>query len=114
MSKAFWKKNKVYHCQVAAPLSNLLIQLSAQVAIFPDQVAASLSKEQLMTTQTIRQMIEQFIADTNEAALVNDGLAVVFYDEGETIPLTDLGYNKQYGFYKLSLFPDVENEAKTE
>lgn len=68
-----------------------------------------------MTIQTIRQMIADYIRDTpNEAKLVNDGLAVVFRDENETIPLTDLGYNSKYGFYKLSLFPDVTNEAKTE
>ena len=68
-----------------------------------------------MTIQTIREMVNQFIRDNpNEAAFVNDGLAVVFYDENETIPLTDLGYNREYGFYKISLFPDVENEAKTE
>ncbi len=69
-----------------------------------------------MTTQkTIREMITDYIRNTiDKAALVNDGLAVVFYDENETIPLTDLGYNSKLGFYKLSLFPDVENEAKTE
>ncbi len=69
----------------------------------------------MIPQKTIHEMIADFIENTpNEAAFVLDGLSVVFYDENETIPLTDLGYNSEYGFYKLSLLPDVKNEAKTE
>ncbi|MCL4301143.1 MAG: hypothetical protein KJ077_35755 [Anaerolineae bacterium] len=41
-----------------------------------------------------------------------DGLAgVLFLDEGEHIPFTDLGYHDDYGFYRLSALPEVKNQA---
>lgn len=61
--------------------------------------------------KTIRQMIIEFIRDTGEAILVNDEMAVNFLDSGETIALVDLGYNHEYGFFQLSLFPGVKNEC---
>ena len=60
--------------------------------------------------------VEKMIAD-----YVNSGMAkiverdeqrgVVFLGDDEFIPFDDLGYNSELGFYRLSLFPDVQNEA---
>ena len=36
---------------------------------------------------------------------------VLFWDEGEFIPLGDLGYNSTLGYYRLSAFPDALNEC---
>ena len=62
----------------------------------------------------IREMIQQYIADTGEAHLETraDGEGVVFHDEGEFILLSDLAYNSSLGFFKVSLFPDAPREAE--
>lgn len=64
---------------------------------------------------TIQEMIEQHIQQYGTAAAVvatvDDIEGVIFMDEGEFIPFYDLGYNRELGFYRLSLFPDVQNEA---
>lgn len=64
--------------------------------------------------KTIREMIEEFISTTGEAHLENraDGEWVVFHDEGESIPLSDLAYNATLGFFQVSLFPNEPRECK--
>lgn len=54
----------------------------------------------------IRDMVEQYIRETGQARLAElDGQAVVeFLDEGEVIPLSDLAYSSELGFYRKSLF----------
>ena len=63
---------------------------------------------------TIEQMVTATIRDTGEAEITGQEgqRGVLFFDEGEFIPFADLGYNSRLGFYRLSQFPDVENEAE--
>lgn len=63
--------------------------------------------------QPIQEMIQDYIRDTGQAHLEhrNGYHGVVFHDEDEFIPLADLGYNQQIGFYRLSRFPDEENQS---
>lgn len=62
----------------------------------------------------ISSVIQAFITDTGgEAHWENRSgeWGIVFHDENEFIPLSDLAVNKRLGFYKISLFPDVINDA---
>lgn len=61
----------------------------------------------------IEKMIVDFIREDGPAqcGFQGDEDGVMFLDEHEFIPWSDLGYNSDLGFYRLSLFPDVENEA---
>lgn len=44
-----------------------------------------------------------------------DGLAgVLFHDENEFIPFDDLNYNNEYGYYRLSQFPDLQRDCTNE
>lgn len=54
----------------------------------------------------IRILVEQYIRETGQARLTElDGTpAVEFLDEGEVIPLADLAYSSELGFYRKSLF----------
>lgn len=36
---------------------------------------------------------------------------VLFYDENEFIPFDELNYNSTYGYYRISLLPDIEREC---
>lgn len=65
--------------------------------------------------KSVDTMIDEYIRDTGTAKRVYQGgrAGVIFLDEGEFIPLTDLGYNTNIGFYRISRFPDVKNEAET-
>lgn len=46
---------------------------------------------------------------------VKNGVAgALFHDEAEFIPFSDLGYNKELGYYRLSQFPDWPNECSNE
>lgn len=70
----------------------------------------ALPREQLL----IASVIQQFIEDTNEAHWHTNELGingVVFHDENSFMPLSDLGVSKQIGFYQLSHFPSVVNDA---
>lgn len=62
--------------------------------------------------QNIREAIQRFIYDTGAARFaVQDGRAgVVFADESEFIPLAELGYNANYGFFRQSALPQVASE----
>lgn len=65
----------------------------------------------------IRNLILNYINETPDAARfdVRGGVAgVVFTDEDEFIPLADLAYNSQIGFYRLSELPDVEPATTNE
>lgn len=35
---------------------------------------------------------------------------VIFHDENEFIPFDDLNYNSEYGYYRLSQFPDLQRD----
>ena len=39
---------------------------------------------------------------------------IVFHDENEFIPFTDLNYNNEFGYYRLSLFPDLPRDCTNE
>lgn len=68
-------------------------------------------------SENIRDAVLRYIYETPGAAHfdVQSGRAgVVFTDEGEFIPLADLAYNSELGFYQISLFPDVEPETAAE
>lgn len=39
---------------------------------------------------------------------------IVFEDEGEFIPFSDLGYNPKYGYSRLSALPDVPSDCTNE
>lgn len=63
----------------------------------------------------IQDLISEYIQDTGLARLEtlrNGERGVRFLDEGEFIPWSDLGFSDTYGFYRLSLLPDVTNEAE--
>ena len=65
----------------------------------------------------IRDAVLRYIYETPGAARfdVQSGRAgVVFTDEGEFIPLADLAYSRELGFYQISQFPDVEPETTNE
>lgn len=55
---------------------------------------------------SILELVEQYIRETRQARLTEmDGEpAVEFLDEGEIIPLADLAYSSELGFYRRSLF----------
>lgn len=55
---------------------------------------------------SIRELVERYIRETGQARLTElDGEpAVEFLDEGEVIPLSDLAYSSELGFYRRSLF----------
>jgi hypothetical protein len=60
----------------------------------------------------IREMMVRYVNEGNARFDVQDGRAgVVFLDENEFIPLEDLNYNRQLGFFRVSAFPDAEQEA---
>lgn len=39
---------------------------------------------------------------------------VLFADENEFIPFGDLNYNNEYGYYRLSLFPDIQRDCEND
>lgn len=39
---------------------------------------------------------------------------VIFHDENEFIPFTDLNYNNEYGYYRMSRFPDIQRDCTNE
>jgi hypothetical protein len=63
---------------------------------------------------TIYEMIQEYVTEDPRFGHIeerNGEMGIVFHDENEFIPLADLGYNSQLGFYRLNLFPDAKNEA---
>lgn len=69
----------------------------------------ALPREQLL----IASVLQQFIEDGGVARWQNrsgvDG--ILWTDENQWMPLSDIGVNKQLGFYQLSVFPDQANDA---
>ena len=67
-------------------------------------------------SKTIREHIRQYIDEVGLARFeTRDGVeGVLWLDENEWYPLSDAGLNQQLGFYRISHFPDVVNEAKEE
>ena len=58
-------------------------------------------------------------------AAINDGLpaefaqrdgkaGVLFHDEGEFVPFDDLNVNREYGYYRLSQFPNLQRDCTNE
>lgn len=39
---------------------------------------------------------------------------VIFHDENEFIPFVDLNYNSEYGYYRMSKFPDLQRDCTNE
>jgi len=39
---------------------------------------------------------------------------VIFHDENEFIPFDDLNYNSEYGYYRLSQFPNLQRDCTNE
>lgn len=64
--------------------------------------------------ENITDHVTRYIHQTNGAHYdVQDGVSgVVFHDEGEFIPLSDLAYSERLGFFKRSLFPDEPTVAE--
>lgn len=65
----------------------------------------------------IRLAIQRFIAEDPQAARfeLRDGRPGVFFTDDQVfIPLADLGYNSELGFYALSLSPDVTPDTTNE
>ena len=65
---------------------------------------------------TILEHIKQSIADGLPARLTTQGGAtgVLFLDEGEFIPFTDLNYNPEYGYFRISLLPNMPRQCENE
>ncbi len=63
---------------------------------------------------SIEKMVKDFIALTGLAKITEqDGQrGVRFQDKKGFIPFDDLGYNRELGFYSLSQFPEVANQAE--
>lgn len=63
--------------------------------------------------ESIYHLAEDFIRDGGGMVKRDDRgqLGILFKDEREFIPFIDLGYNSEMGLYRLSLFPDVENQS---
>ncbi|MBI3158804.1 MAG: hypothetical protein HYZ26_04290 [Chloroflexi bacterium] len=61
----------------------------------------------------IRQILEQHIKNGEPIKLETQGgvEGALFTDRGEFIPLDDLGYSGELGFFRISDFPFMENEA---
>lgn len=64
----------------------------------------------------IRNHIRSAIHDGLSAAFAQqEGKAgVIFHDENEFIPFEDLNYNNEYGYYRLSQFPDLQRDCTNE
>jgi len=63
---------------------------------------------------SIEKMVKDFIELTGLAKIIEqDGQqGVLFQDQKGFIPFDDLGYNRELGFYSLSQFPEVTNQAE--
>lgn len=61
----------------------------------------------------IQEHVKEFITNGGRAEVINrDGMnGVLFFDEVEFIPFTDLNYNNEYGYYKISQFPDIQRDC---
>ena len=46
--------------------------------------------------------------------IIDNQVGIRFTDEDEFIPLVDMGCNRDYGFFKLSRFPDLESDFSNE
>lgn len=64
--------------------------------------------------ESIQDLISEYVQDTGLARLETQGgvRGVLFLDENEFFPWRDLGFNHEYGFFRLSAFPNVTNEAE--
>lgn len=69
----------------------------------------ALPREQLLIASVLQQYIESGgVARWEDRA---DVTGILWTDENEWVPLSDIGINKQIGFYQISLFPDQHNDA---
>lgn len=70
--------------------------------------------------ENIRDVVQRHIHRTGQARFdVRDGRAgVVFFDEegdgSHFIPLAELAYNREFGFYSTAVSPDIEPETTNE
>jgi hypothetical protein len=67
-------------------------------------------------TMNIRDHIRSAIHDGLPAAFAQQKgeAGVTFHDENEFIPFADLNYNNEYGYYRLSQFPDLSRDCTNE
>lgn len=62
----------------------------------------------------IREYVVQRLDELDAEITVQDAVpGVLFHDEGEFIPFSDLGYNAEYGFYRLSHLSQVVSDYAT-
>lgn len=63
---------------------------------------------------TILEHVKAAIADGLPARLeIQDSEpGVTFLDEGEFIPFADLNYNREYGYFQISLLPNIPRECE--
>ena len=64
-------------------------------------------------TMNIRDHIRRAITEGLPAEFTQHAgeAGVLFYDENEFIPFDKLNYNSTYGYYRISLLPDIEREC---
>lgn len=62
----------------------------------------------------IKEMIEKAIGEGEPIEIKTDGgkEGAFFSDRGEFIPFEDLGFSSELGFFSVSDFPFMENEAE--
>jgi hypothetical protein len=62
----------------------------------------------------IANALQSYIEETENAKWdIKDGVeGILWLDENQWQPLSDIGVNKEYGFYSLEQFPDVINDAE--
>lgn len=63
---------------------------------------------------TILDHIRRSITDGLDARLdIQNGVqGVTFFDENEFIPLDDLNYNPEYGYFRISQFPNIPRDCE--
>lgn len=66
-------------------------------------------------TINIQGKIENYIEETGSASWYfhpSEGQGVIFHDDNQFIPISDLAYNSRLGFFQVSRFPDETREAE--
>lgn len=73
----------------------------------------ALPREQLLIASVLQQFIEEGAPQGHPARWQsrNGVNGILWTDENQWMPLSDIGVNKQFGFYQLSVFPDQTNDA---
>jgi len=64
----------------------------------------------------IRNHIRQAIVDGLDAHVTQryGQAGAIFHDENEFIPFDDLNFNSEYGYFRISLLPDIERDCTNE